>query len=121
MFAERKPQQTIIYSDTPLLIDSFIVVEHTGCGVFICKVIEDVTTSIGTNKIMCDIKQLDYRFVQSIDLSGYLKEVENAKRKEELKVQMEKRFAEIDKEKKYQYYADLDPEFKAMYDEFKNL
>jgi hypothetical protein len=116
MFAERRNQQTIIYSDIALPLDDFVVVEHTGYGVFIGKTINEVTPTLELNT-----EGIEYRFVQGIDLTGYLKEIENAKRKEELKEQMEKRFAEIDKEKKYQYYAELDPDFKAMYEEFKNL
>ena len=46
---------------------------------------------------------------------------EYLKRKEELKQQMQDRFKIIDEEKKYQYYAELDSELKAMYDEYKNL
>ena len=34
---------------------------------------------------------------------------------------MEKKFAEIDKIKKYEYYANLDDSFKAIYDEYKML
>lgn len=116
MWAERRPQRTIIYSDISLPLNAFVVVEHTYYGVFIGKVIEEVTPTLELNT-----EGIEYRYVQHIDLSGYLQEIENAKRKEELKEQMEKRFAEIDKEKKYQYYADLDPDFKAMFEEYKKL
>lgn len=116
MFAERSNQQKIIYSDIALPLNEFVVVEHTGYGVFIGKVIEVYTPTSKTERNL-----IDYRYVQHIDLSAYLQSIENAKRKEELKEQMEKRFAEIDKEKKYQYYADLDPDFKAMFEEYKKL
>lgn len=116
MFAERRNQQTIIYSDKSLSTNDFIVVEHTGYGVFIGKIINEVIPTLELNT-----EGIEYRYIQTIDLSSYLKSIENAKRKEVLKEQMEKRFAEIDKEKKYEYYANLDPDFKAMFDEYKNL
>ena len=34
---------------------------------------------------------------------------------------MEEKFREIDKMKKYEYYATLDKEFGELYEEFKNL
>lgn len=91
--------------------DDFVIIEKEDNGIFIGIVGDpiDVTPDIG------------YTYVQPVDLSAYLKDQENKKRKEELKIKMEERFAEIDKEKKYQYYAELDPDFKAMFEEYKNL
>lgn len=118
MLSDPKYQNTrVIFSSVDLKKDDFIVVENRDEGVFIGKVLEEVDAGSLVNAQVYE----NYSYVQHIDLSNYLQEKENAKRKEELKVQMEKRFAEIDKEKKYQYYAELDADFKAMFEEYKKL
>ena len=89
----------------------FVIIEKEDNGIFI-GIIDDPIDIV---------PDFGYTYVQNIDLSAYLKDQENKKRKEALRIKMEERFAEIDKEKKYQYYADLDPDFKAMFEEYKNL
>lgn len=122
LFRNNNRQEQNIYSEKELKKDDFIVVEHVDCGVFIGQVLEDISDTDYEDYTDDEIKrETEYRYVQHIDLSNYIAGIENAKRKEELKKQMDKKFAEIDKEKKYQYYAELDFDFRAMYEEYKNL
>jgi len=122
LFRNNNRQEQDIYSEKELKNDDFIVVEHVDCGVYIGQVLEDVSENVWGDCTDNEIKEnIDYRYVQDIDLSDYLANIEKQKRKEELKEEMEKKFAEIDKEKKYQYYAELDSDFKDMYEEYKNL
>lgn len=122
MFRCNNRQTTNIYSTKKLKDGDFIVVEHIDCGVFIGQVLEDVSKTDYEDYTDDEIKTvIEYRYVQNIDLSDYTKEIENKKRKEELKQKMQERFKVIDEEKKYQYYAQLDDEMKAMYEEYKQL
>ena len=59
--------------------------------------------------------------MQRIDVSAYFDAIEKEKRREELRAEMEARFEEIDKEKKYAYYATLDKEFGALYKEYMKI
>lgn len=103
---------TIVKSEKELSIGDTIVVEKEDKGVFLGRIFKE----------MKDFKErVEYRYVQDIDLKEYFAGIEREKRKEELKKEMEKKFAEIDKIKKYEYYANLDDSFKAIYDEYKML
>lgn len=120
VLGKREDREISIYSDKKLKENEFIVVEHIDYGVFIGKVVEELEDNWYEDDE--DIKKkISYRFVKKIDLSDWLKEKENEKRKAELKQQMQERFAIIDEERKYQYYANLDEEMKKLYDEYKNL
>lgn len=122
MFRCENYQTTNIYSDKELKKGDFIIVEHIDCGLFIGKVLMDNSDCDFEDCSDSEIKEaIRYKYVQDIDLSNYFAEKEKQKRKEELKAEMEKKFAEIDKEQKYQYYADLDYSFRAIYEEYKNL
>lgn len=122
MFRCNNRQTSNIYSTKKLKDGDFIVVEHIDYGVFIGQVLEDVSKTDYEDYTDDEIKTvIEYRYVQDIDLSDYTKEIENKKRKEELKQKMQERFKVIDEEKKYQYYAQLDDEMKAMYEEYKQL
>lgn len=103
---------TIVKSEKELSVGDTIVVEKEDKGVFLGRIFKE----------MKDFKEkVEYRYVQDIDLKEYFAEIEREKRREELKKEMEKKFAEIDKIKKYEYYANLDDGFKAIYDEYKML
>lgn len=103
---------TIVKSEKELSVGDTIVVEKEDKGVFLGRVFKE----------MKDFKEkVEYRYVQDIDLREYFAGIERKKRREELKKEMEKKFAEIDKIKKYEYYANLDDSFKAIYDEYKML
>ena len=59
--------------------------------------------------------------MQKVDVAAYFDAIEREKKREELMGLMEEKFREIDKLKKYEYYATLDKEFGRLYEEFKNL
>lgn len=122
MFNKKAQQTQYVYSDKTLDVGDFIVVEHIDFGVFIGRVVEEEICEFVDNRTDEDIlEEIKYRYVQHIDLSNYMNKVNKEKRKQELKLKMKERFAIIDEEKKYQYYADLDEDLKKMYDEYKNL
>lgn len=63
----------------------------------------------------------NYKVVKKTNISAYFEAIEKEKRKEELIIQMEEKFKEIDKIRKFEYYANLDEEFRGLYDEYKSL
>lgn len=122
MFSNKTQQTQYVYSDKTLDVGDFIVVEHIGFGIFLGRVIIEEVFDNGDNKTDEDIlEHIKYRYVQHIDLSNYMDKINKEKRKQELKLKMRERFAIIDEERKYQYYADLDEDLKKMYDEYKEL
>ena len=88
-----------------------VIIEKEGRGIFLGKVIGPSLTD----------EVEGYRIVQRIDVSAYFDAIEKEKRREELRAEMEARFEEIDKEKKYAYYATLDKEFGALYKEYMKI
>lgn len=116
-------QEQYIYSNEKLKENDFIVVEHKDCGLFLGKVIEETNEPFGY-EFECDneIKsEINYEYVQKVDLTDYFAAIEKAKRKEELKSKMISQFRKIDEEKKYQYYAELDEDFRKIYEEYKSI
>lgn len=107
----------IIASNKELKEDSFVVVEHIGCGVFIGKVYEQFCK--GEEYIPSSAKE--YKYLKDINLSDWTQRIEKEKRMEELQKQMESKFAEIDKKKKFEYYAQIDDDFRELYLEYENL
>ena len=112
-------QTTNIYSEYELCIGDFIVVEHIDCGVFIGKIFEDITDEFESDKEI--LEEIDYRYIQHIDLSGYFEEIRRKEKKKVLECKMKDAFKVIDEKKKYEYYATLDEDFKKLYDEYKQL
>lgn len=116
-------QEKVIFSMEELKLDEFIVIESKGDGVFLGKVVEDVTEFIKEDRGLVedpyDITQ--YRYVQKIDLSNWIDEIEKKKKKEKLEQEMKEQFKRIDENKKYEYYASIDEDFKKLYDEYKEL
>ena len=121
LMKSRKSSTQYVYSDKELKNGDFIVVEHKGYGLFLGKIIEDVTNDLCLESDEEVITEFEYRYVQHIDLTDYFAAIEKAKRKAELKTKMINQFRKIDEEKKYQYYAELDEEFKKIYEEYKNI
>lgn len=124
LFRKQGRSNQTIYSDKELNIGDFIIVEHIDCGIFIAQVVEDASEEYyycfeGTNIDV--MEDLDYRYIQHIDLSDYFKKIKKQKRKEELKEKMKEEFKKIDEKKKYEYYASMDDDFKKLYEEFKQL
>ena len=122
IFRNNNRQEVNIYSEIELKKDEFIVVEHIDCGLFIGQVLMDVSEIDYEDYTDDEIKEeIEYRYIQPINLVGYFSEIDKKKRKEELKQKMEEKFKEIDKEQKYAYYSELNDEFKELYSEYKSL
>lgn len=109
-------QNTIIYSTKKLNEGKFIIAEHIDCGVFIARVVKDVT-----DESYYDKSSVEYRYLKDINLNDWIEEINRKKRKEELEREMQSKFAELDKKKKYEYYAQFDDEFKKLFDEYSEL
>ena len=88
-----------------------VVIEKEGRGIFLGRIIGMALSE--------DVE--GYNIVQKVDVSAYFDAIEREKKREELMGLMEEKFREIDKIKKYEYYATLDKEFGRLYEEFKNL
>jgi hypothetical protein len=91
-----------------------VVIEKKGRGLFLGKIIPKQPF------ISCE-DGLGYSFVQHIDVSAYFDAIEREERRAELRKEMEAKFAELDKEKKYAYYATLDEDFKELYDAYRAI
>lgn len=109
---------TMIIANEELNIGDTIVVEKKNQGLFLGKVISEDEC----NDLIDVCKNSDnYRYVQHIDLSAWYDAIDRAKKKKALEAEMEKKFKEIDKYKKYEYYASLDADFGELYSQYKNL
>ena len=108
----------IISAHKELNVGDTIVVEKKNQGLFLGKVISEDEC----NDLIDVCKNSDnYRYVQHIDLSAWYDAIDRAKKKKALEAEMEKKFKEIDKYKKYEYYASLDADFGKLYSQYKNL
>lgn len=108
----------IISAHKELNIGDTIVVEKKNQGLFLGKVISEDEC----NDLVDVCKNSDnYKYVQHIDLSAWYDAIDRAKKKKALEAEMEKKFKEIDKYKKYEYYASLDADFGELYSQYKNL
>lgn len=121
MFRDEVSKTNYIYSDVRLNPGDFVIVENKKCGIFIGKVInyeKDYDKKYSNDEIKYYI---EYRFIQKIDLSNYLDSLEREKKKEELEEKMRNKFKEVDEKLKFKFYADMDEDFKKLYEEYKNL
>jgi hypothetical protein len=108
---------TEILSKKKLKIGQFVIVEHKDCGVFIGRVIDDITDNLDEY----DISTCEYYYLKDINLNDWVAEIDRKKRMEELRREMESKFAEIDKQKKFEYYAQIDDDFRELYLEYEDL
>ena len=92
-------------------IGDTVVIEKEGRGIFLGRVIGKALSK--------DVE--GYNIVMKVDVAAYFEAIEREKKRQELMGLMEEKFREIDKLKKYEYYATLDKEFGRLYEEFKNL
>lgn len=92
-------------------IGDTVVIEKEGRGIFLGRVIGKALTE--------DVE--GYNIVMKVDVAAYFEAIEKEKKRKELMAAMEEKFKEIDKMKKYEYYATLDKEFGRLYEEFKNI
>ena len=119
---EKYKQTTTIYSDCELELGAFVIVEHIDCGIFIGKVIRFIELDPIIYESDEDIKEdVEYRFIQHINLEEYLANIEKQEKKKILEEKMKEEFKRIDEKKKFEYYATLDEDFKKIYDEYKKL
>lgn len=108
-------QNVYIVSNKKLEEEQFVVVEHINCGVFIGKVIANRSDE------KYNLDYIEYRYIKDIDLSDWVADIKRKERLEELSLEMEEKFAEIDKRKKFEYYAQIDDDFKELYLEYTQL
>ena len=116
-------ENRFIVSNKELNDGDFIVVEHIDCGIFIGRVIGIVIGETDSDLLQenFDAEIFEYRYIQDIDVSNWWADIERKRRMEELKNEMESKFAEIDKKKKFEYYAQIDDDFRELYLEYEDL
>ena len=66
-------------------------------------------------------KNITAEVMCKVDLSAYNKRVENRKKAEELRKEMDKKIAEMDEINKYIMYAERSPELMEMFNKYKEL
>ena len=96
-----------------LKVGDCVVIERENRGIFLGRI-------IGAYDCECNT---DYILVGKAGevVSAYIDALDKEKRKEELITKMEAKFKEIDKERKFEYYATLDDGFRKLYKEYKEL
>ena len=92
-------------------IGDTVVIEKEGRGIFLGRILGKALSK--------DVE--GYNIVMKVDVAAYFEAIEREKKRQELMGLMEEKFREIDKLKKYEYYATLDKEFGRLYEEFKNI
>ena len=90
----------------------------TANGVFIGRVVEELDVEFDDLK---KYEDYEYRYLKDINLDDWVAEIDRKKRMEELRREMESKFAEIDKQKKFEYYAQIDDGFRELYLEYEDL
>ena len=76
-------------------IGDTVVIEKEGRGIFLGRVIGKALSK--------DVE--GYNIVMKVDVAAYFEAIEREKKRQELMGLMEEKFREIDKLKKYEYYA----------------
>ena len=96
-----------------LKVGDCVVIERENRGIFLGRI-------IGVYDCECNT---DYIFVGKSGevVSAYIDAVEKEKRRTEIANELEKRIANLDKERKFEYYATLDDGFRELYKEYKEL
>lgn len=115
-------QNQLIISNKELNDGDFIIVEHIDCGIFVGRV-KGTTLGDADNELRdrFDLENCEYEYIQHVDVSKWWDEIQRKERIEELKREMESKFAEIDKQKKFEYYAQIDDGFRELYLEYEDL
>lgn len=104
-----------LVSAVELKVGDNVVIEKEDRGIFLGKI---------TRRLECiDGYDSDYKYIGDAGeaVAAYVKAFEKKARKEELRKEMEAKFKEIDKERKFEYYATLDESFGELYREYKEL
>ena len=100
-------------STLDLKVGDAVVIEKENRGIFLGRIIE----------VSDIVEESGYKYVGTAGKAvvSYVNALEKEKRREELRAQMEAKFKEIDKERKFEYYATLDESFGELYKEYKGL
>ena len=104
-----------IASAIELKVGDAIVIEKEKRGIFLGRIIGIVDFADGCVS--------DYKYIGDAGetVAAYLDAIEKEKQRAELRKEMEAKFAELDREKKYAYYATLDEDFRVLYDKYKKI
>ena len=96
-----------------LKVGDCVVIERENRGIFLGRI-------IGAYDCECNT---DYILVGKSGevVSAYIDAVDKEKRKEELITQMEAKFEEINRDRKFEFCATLDNSFRELYKEYKEL
>lgn len=100
-------------STLDLKVGDAVVIEKENRGIFLGRI-------VGVSDI---VEESDYKYVVHAGdgVTAYIDALEKEKRREELRRLLEEQGAQIDKERKFEYYATLDESFGALYKEYKGL
>ena len=122
--SNRQRENQLILSNKMLEDGQFIVVEHIDCGIFIGRVegttLGELQNILKSSHPIID-ENCEYRYIQDIDVSKWWDKIQRKERMEALRQEMEDKFDEIDKKKKFEYYAQIDDEFRELYSEYSQL
>lgn len=115
-------QNQLIISNKELNDGDFIIVEHIDCGIFVGRV-KGTTLGSADNELLdrFDLENCEYEYIQHVDVSKWWNEIQRKERIKELQQEMEEKFSEIDKKKKFEYYAQIDDDFRDLYLEYEDL
>ena len=91
-----------------------VVVEKVNRGIFLGRIVKIYEAVECSGDYICI-------GIAGEVVSTYVDTVEKKKKKEALAKEMEAKFEEIDKERKFEYYATLDKEFGALFKAYKEL
>ena len=96
-----------------LKVGDCVVIERENRGIFLGRI-------IGAYDCECNT---DYILVGKSGevVSAYIDAVDKEKRRTEIANELEERIANLDKERKFEYYATLDNSFRELYKEYKEL
>ena len=96
-----------------LKVGDCVVIERENRGIFLGRI-------IGAYDCECNT---DYILVGKSGevVSAYVDAVDKEKRRTEIANELEERIANLDKERKFEYYATLDDSFRELYKEYKEL
>ena len=84
----------------------------------VLKVVEVITKEESKERFK---KSICEEVMAVVDLSDYQKRVEDRKKKEQIKVEMDKIIKEMDEARRYEMYAESNPELQELLNQFKNI
>lgn len=90
-----------------------VIIERENRGIFLGRIISVYDCECNT----------DYVYVGKAGevVAAYIDAVDKEKRRAEIANELEERIANLDKERKFEYYAALDDGFRELYKEYREL